>query len=189
MIPMEWTTIMSEAGSGTGGTHEKYTELMQLLQFTPDDLAVNRDGKLAERQKAALHSRRQRTLLIMAGIVVAAIIMATLLIFFGQVNGSLILTIIGAGVTICAAAISGVFARHVLRLNADLQGGSVMTVTGKLERIVKPLNRSVATYILRVGEVEVTTSKEVFREFTHESYYRLYLTPYTRTLLSAETGR
>lgn len=180
---------MNDPERGAERAKPTYTELMQLLQFTPDDLALNRDGQLAERQKLALQRRRQRTLLIMAGIIIAAIIAATLLIFFGQVNASGILVIIGAGVTVCAAAISGIFARHVLRISADLQGGKVMAVSGKLERVVKPLNRSVATYILRVGDVEVATSKEVFREFKHEAKYHLYLTPYTRVLLSAEAGK
>lgn len=165
---------------------ETHDELMDLLRFSPDDLALNRSGTLSERQMDDLRRKRQRALTICIGFIVAAVILATLMIFFGQVNASPILTIIGIGVTICSAAVTGIFARQILRLTADIDGKKVFTASGKLVRVVKPLNKSVATYILRVGEVEIATSKEVFRLFKHEAKYNLYLTPYTRILISAE---
>lgn len=160
--------------------------LMPLLNFTPDDLRDNREGAMSEHQHYALRVRLRQSIAI--GVVMTLIVafIASLLIFSGQVNESPILTVIGIGVTVCGAAIMGIFARHWLRLNADISARRVLIVSGKLERVIKPINRRVLTYLVRVDGAEIVVAKETFEAFRHQTPYRLYRAPYTGILLAAE---
>lgn len=161
------------------------TALMQQLDFTADDLAANRAGRLSERQTAALRAKRTRSIALGAGILLVMALAATACIFAG-IRGSAILLVIGIGLTITSAAITGTFARHWLRLSADLRHESVSAFSGMLERVVKPVNRRIVTYLLRVDGAEFNVDKETFKAFAHEAPYTLYRARYTGTLLSAE---
>lgn len=160
--------------------------LMQLLEFSPDDLALNREGKLSENQHYRLRLRRRRTELTGLFTVLIAAFIATAFIFIGNRNNSPILIFVGIGITLVSAYLSGTFLRHWLRLNSDINGGKVIITSGKLERVLKPLNRRVIHYIIRVGQVELAVSKEEFTTFEHEASYHLYRAPYSGTLLAAE---
>ena len=163
------------------------TRLMQSMGFTQDDLAANREGRLSEIQHYNLQVRRQRSVMIGLALILVAAFVATLLIFLGgQDDGSVILVLIGIGVTICSAALTGVFARFWMRLTADISDGSVQEYSGKLERVVKPVNRRVVNYMIRVGAAEAFVSKEAFETFEHLLQYRIYRAPHTGALLSAE---
>lgn len=163
-----------------------YTELMQLYEFTREDLETNRSGQLSAAQVERLRARRQRAILIGVLMVIVSAVIATGFIFAGRQNNSPILTVIGIGITICAAAATGIFGRFWMRLSADLRTGNVMVFSGALERVIKPINRRVVTYLIRVGAAEVIVSKEAFKLFEHGADYRLYRTPYSGTLLSLE---
>ena len=160
--------------------------LAQAIGFTPDDLAVNREGRLSEMQDYRLRVRRQRAALSGVGLVFIGAFIASGFIFMGRQQSNGILTLLGIGVTLCNAAITGVFARYWLRLNADIRGGKVNAISGNLVRVVKPVTRRVVNMLIRIDEVELLVSKDVFDAFEHEQRYTLYRTPYTGTLLSAE---
>jgi hypothetical protein len=160
--------------------------LQQALNFTADDLLANREGRLSEMQEYRLRVRRQRAALIGVALVLAGVFIATLFLFLAQRTSNSILTLVGIGVTLCNAALTGVFARHWMRLNADIRGGTVLMTEGVLERVVKPVSRRVYNYVVRVGEVEIFVSKDTFDAFQHQQPYTLYRAPYTGTLLSAE---
>lgn len=165
-------------------------KLMQALGFTPDDLAANRAGKLSAMQDYVLRVRRRRSIGVGVLVLLFNVFIASLLIFIGSRDGgSVILTLLGIGVTICSAALMGLFTRYWLRLSADIRGGTVQTATGPLERVIKPVSRSVVNYMIRVEAVEVFISKEAFEVFEHEQPYTLYRAPYTGMLLSAEQAR
>lgn len=162
-------------------------QLMRELRFNDADLTANRTRKLSEMQDYTLRIRRRRAILIGLSLLLGMAFLASLLIFFGgRSEGSGILTFIGIGVTICAAAIGGTFARHWLRLGADLNAERIHIASGELERVIKPINRRVVNYMIRVGEDEVFVSKEAFELFEHGRTYNLYRAPYTGTLLSIE---
>lgn len=165
------------------------THFMQLLHFNQEDLAFNRQAKLSDRQRTDLLTRRRRTMFVGGFIMLLAILMATTAIFLGRRNDSSLLTIIGIGVTICNAAIIGVFTRYWLRLSNDISHGEILVLKGKIERVVRPINRRIAMYTVRLEDTEVTVSKELFKEFQHGKRYRLYRTPYTGILLAAEEDK
>lgn len=157
------------------------------LQFSPDDLAANREGKLSEMQDYKLRVRRHRAVMIGLSVLMAVIVVATLLIFAGtREGGSGILAVIGAGITVCNAALMAIFGRHWMRLHSDIQGGVVEATTGELERVIKPISRRVVNYMIRVEDAEVFVSQEAFEAFEHEATYTLYRAPSTGTLLAAE---
>lgn len=169
-------------------TQDTQAELMFLLDFTPQDIDQNRGGQLSESQLERLRGRRRASVTVAVLMVMAAAVIASVFIFLGQANGSLVLTIIGVGITLVGAAVTGIFARHWMRLTADIDSGTVQIVSGTLERVLKPINQRNAHYVLRVGDTDIATSKEVFKLIKHNAPYRLYITKYSRVLLAAEQG-
>lgn len=163
--------------------------LAQAIGFSDADLSANRDGKLSEAQLFALQKRRSRVIYIGLGAFGVLTILATLFLFMGsKPDNSGILSLIGVGLSVCNALVIGIFFRAWLRLNGDITVGRVLAVSGKLERVLKPLNRRVMNYMIRIDSVEMYVNKEVFIAFEHEATYTLYRTPYNRTLVSAERG-
>jgi hypothetical protein len=162
-------------------------QMGSMFEFSADDLEANRGGQLSEMQHYRLRVRRQRTALIGIAVVMVLAFLAALCIYGGR-DGSTILTLIGMGITLCSAAITGVLGRYWLRLNADIQGNKVDALNGTLERVLKPVNKRVITYVVRLNGASFTLSKEAFMLFEHEKSYTLYRTPYTGTLVSAERG-
>jgi hypothetical protein len=98
---------------------------LPVLNFTAADLAANREGRLSDRQQERLRLSRQRSVLIGGALVVIFIFAATGLLFVGGRRDSPILQLVGLGLTLCNAAMLGVFLRYWLRLGADLQAGRV----------------------------------------------------------------
>lgn len=160
-------------------------ELMRELEFTADDLAANRAGYLSETQLDRLRARRKRSIAIGIGIMLTLAFIASLCIF-GGIQSSGVLLIIGVGLTLISAVITGTFARYWMRLSADIRENTVSAFSGQLERVVKPVNQRVMTYLLRVGGAEFAVTKEQFKAFSHETPYTMFRAKYTGMLLSAE---
>lgn len=160
--------------------------LMQVFDFTPQDLEHNRAGQLSPMQRYRLGVRLRQSigvgLLVMLGLALAA----TICLFIGNRQQSAILSVIGIGITLCSAAILGQFARSWMRLNADLQANRAVRHHGPLERVVKPLNRRVVIYLVRVDGAEFNVGKEAFKLFRHEAVYTIYRAPHSGLLLSVE---
>lgn len=161
-------------------------DLSQLLNFTPDDLAMNREGKLSEMQDYRLRVRRRRTEVLGVMLVLGSAFIASVCIYLGNRNDSPIMTLVGISITICSAALTGVFVRFWLRVNEDIRSGKVLIHSGTLERVLKPVNRRIVTYIIRVDQAEVAVDKETFIAFEHGASYRIYRAPYSGSLLAAE---
>ena len=159
--------------------------LAELLDFTPDDLAANRQGRLSERQRERLRAARRRALLSGAAILVLIGLVAAVLLFLGQANGSAILSFVGIGVTICNAALMGVLVRNYARLTADIDGGLVDALQGSVHHTIRVTGR-LATYLLKVDETELSVAKPVFLAIPEGARVRFYRPPAAKTLLCAE---
>jgi hypothetical protein len=163
--------------------------LMQELNFTPDDLEANRAGQMSDMQHWRLRTRRRRSIFIGMMLTVIIVFIASLFIFMGQQDdGSTIMTMVGISLTLLNAAIIGIFARFWLRLSTDIGEKRVIITTGRLERVIKPINRRVLNYLIRVDDVEVVIAKEAFDQFEHNTPYTLYTAPHTGAMLAAEPG-
>lgn len=161
------------------------SELMTRLRFTAADLAANQGGELSEEQQARLRQSQTRLVAIGAASFIAAVFLATLFLFLGQQNRTLVLTIIGILLTLVNALWVGTVARQWLRLSADLREQTVEMLAGPLERVLRP-TRAGQNYLVRVAGHDFAVDKETFKAFTHEATYRFYRTPHTHTLLSVE---
>ncbi len=159
--------------------------LMPLFQFSAADLEANRAGKLSAAQQTRLQNRQRRSFTMGSLGFVGFAFVATLLIFLGQQNQSVILSFVGVMLTVCNAIFVGMVARYWLRLNADLRAGSVEIISGKLERILQP-NRQGNNYVLRVAGKQFSVNKEQFKAFRHDTRYRLYQAAHSGMLFSAE---
>lgn len=162
--------------------------LMQALGFTPDDLAANRAGEMSEMQLYTLRLRLRRSVLIGGLLVFAGVFIASLMLFMGRHSegGAIILSLIGIGLTLCNAALLGIFVRYWLRLAADIREGRVSVTYGTLKRVIKPVSRRVLNYAIRVGEAEVFVSQALFEVLAHNRSYTLYRAPNTGSLLAIE---
>lgn len=158
---------------------------MAALEFTDDDLAANREGRLSAAQAERLHRLRRRAMTVGVSVVAAIGVIATVFLFLGQYNGSSILSLVGIGVTICNAAVAGVMLRNWLRLGADLRAGAVQTLNGKVEHTLRVVGR-VPTYILTIDGQELQVGRPVFFAIHENERYRLYRAPGSRILLTAE---
>ncbi|TVR23752.1 MAG: hypothetical protein EA396_02715 [Anaerolineaceae bacterium] len=157
-------------------------EIQSALRFTPDDLPLNRDGRLSEWQIYHLRVRRRRSILLGVGLVLALAFVATLFIY----AGGFIRLLIGVGITLCMAFLLASFAGHWMRLTADIRSGQALKREGQLQRVILPVTRRVHNYALRIDDQQFMVSKYVLDLFEHQAHYALYFTPHTAQIISAE---
>lgn len=161
------------------------TALMEVMNFTADDLAANQRGNLSIVQASRLKRNRRRTTIIGVVAFFVIVIIATIFLYFGQQNQSTILSLVGALLTVINAIMIGMIARAHLRTNADLREGGVEILEGELERIVRR-GRQQDNYVLRIDDVSLYVTKEIFIQFRHETPYRIYRSRWSGIILSAE---
>ena len=161
------------------------TDLPAALGFTTADLDANRMGKLSLSQIDHLKQIRRRKTLAAAALFAVLVLGATILVYFGQVNRSLILSGAGAILTLVNAIGVGRAGRAYMRVGGDLRSGQVEALVGDVERVLRR-GRAIDSFLLRINGAELTVSRDVFMGFRHEASYRIYRTGYSRLLLSAE---
>lgn len=159
--------------------------LMEALDFSPDDVAANREGRVSERQQAKLRAARRRSVYVGAAILIAVGLAATVLLFLGERNESAILTFVGISVTVCNAVIMSMIVRNWLRLTADIDSGQVTALEGEVHHTIRVTGR-MANYLIRLQGQEVVVSKPAFLAIREGAPYRVYRTPAAKTLLSIE---
>jgi len=160
-------------------------DLMPVMNFNAADIAANRTGELSQRQQQHFSKMRGRAIIIGGVLFFLLAFIATFLMFMGQQNETWVLGFLGVLVTISNAILMGMFGRHYMRLSADLRGGSVERVSGKMNRVVRPIGK-VNNYHLRVDDADFVVDKDTFKLFRHEHPYHLYRAKQSGILLSAE---
>lgn len=161
------------------------TDLPAALGFTAADLDANRMGKLSLSQIDHLKHIRRRKTLAAAALFAALVLAATIFVYFGQINRSLILLGAGAMLTLVNAVGLGRAGRAYMRVEGDLRSGQVEALVGDVERVLRR-GRAIDSFLLRIDGAELTVARDVFMGFRHEASYRVYRTSYSRLLLSAE---
>ena len=161
------------------------SDLPAALGFTAADLVANRAGQLSHSQAERLKNARRRKTLAAAALFAGLVLGATILVYIGQVNRSMILFGAGVMLTLINAAGVGRAGRAYMRLGGDLRSGRVEALVGDVERVLRR-GRAIDSFLLRINGVELRVTKDVFMGFQHESPYRVYRTSYSRLLLSAE---
>jgi hypothetical protein len=166
-------------------TQQASRALLDALEITPADLEANRAGELGTNQQDRLLSLRQRTVLIGSIGFFGFVLLATTLLYFGQVNQQFMLTALGIFTTMINALFGGIYGQQFMRFSRDIRNADVEVLEGNLERILKADNRF-NNYAVRIEDTEFYLNKEQFLLFKHEAPYRFYRAPYSKILLAAE---
>ena len=159
--------------------------LMRAMRFDDADLEANRLGALSPAQAARLRQTRRRQTAIAALAFVALVILATSLIYAGQRSHNQILILSGWLLIALNAILVLSLGRAYMRLGSDMRAGSIESLTGPVERVLRR-GRQGDSYLIRIADDSLPVSREVFLSFRHEASYRIYRTAYGRLLLSAE---
>ena len=159
--------------------------LLAALGATAADLDANRRGLLSRGQIERLKSIRQRNTLVAASLFILMTLGATLLVFLGQTSQSTILSGAGAMLIALNAIMIGIAGRAFMRVGGDLRAGSVESLAGEVERVLRR-GRVGDNYLLRVNGVDLAVSKEIFKRFRHKARYCIYRAGFSRVLLAAE---
>ena len=166
-------------------TQASVDALMNALNITRADLNANHKGDLGDNQLHKLQTLRQRTIIIGAIGFLGFVLLATTLLYFGQVNGQFMLTALGIFTTMLNAIFGGMYGRQYMRLSRDIHNDDVEVLEGKLERVLKADNRF-NNYVVRLDDTDFYITKDQFLLFQHKAPYRFYRAPYSKILLAVE---
>ncbi|MEM6281383.1 MAG: hypothetical protein AAF787_04245 [Chloroflexota bacterium] len=165
---------------------DQFDVLMCELHFTEDDLDVNRNGHLSERQQAYIRLDSKKNMLLGIAIVAVLVISTAILLFVGIQNNNLILQGLGVVLLFCNTGASLIFGMNRVRAMWDLRTNAVTVLEGEAQHVVRQFGRAQAGSV-RIGEVvEVATSPEAFKAFVPGQTYRLYRSSHTKRILSVE---
>ncbi len=159
---------------------KKYEDvLMRALRFDEEDLAANESGSFSVGQVQTL--KRQRGTVIIS--VSALLGIVTMLLLFANVyaGGLAPLVIVFLIVVAFVLLVGGLAALQVTR---DLRAG-LQLVEGRIDLDTTPGQNS-ATYTVKVEGKKFKVKKRAFLAFKNGDPYRIYYTPHTKTILSAE---
>lgn len=132
-----------------------------------------------------MRQQQSRLLGIGAAAFFGAVFLATIFLYIGQINQTVVLSIMGVLLTLVNAIWVGSVARQWMRLSADLREDKVDVLAGTLERVLRP-TRYGQNYVVRIAGQDFAVDKETFKAFQHQADYRFYRTTHTRSLLSVE---
>jgi hypothetical protein len=160
--------------------------LMTGLTFTERDLRSNREGELSDSQHERL--RRERGAYLSRSALVLSISPVAGIYAIAEA-GRLLHTPVPL-LLLVALALGG-YALYVWlrlrRLGGDLRSGYAASVEGVAQRsTAHDPTRGQHRYTLTIGDTRFEVSKRVYDAFEDDQRYRVYYTPNTRTLLSAE---
>ena len=161
------------------------SDLRRALDFDAADLAANRRGLLSPAQIRRLQRERRRSATFTGLAFVLLALLATALLYWGQLSANALLGLSGIGLTIVNALLVGYAGRAIMRIGGDLRDGRATAISGETERVLRR-GRQRDNYLLRIAGRDLPATKEVCLGFRHRGRYRMYLTSHTSRLLSAE---
>lgn len=172
--------------------------LMSALQFAPEDLLENQNGRISPRQQeqlTALYKQSAQTAGCTTGVLLVFFLFIAAFIWFGPAGGELrravtavpgLLYIFGAVATLFLFFIINGFVQAALRTRG-ISGEQVQVVEGAV-RLSKSSTRYGTICTVRVGFKRFYTTEHQLNGFWHGASYRVYYLPYSPTavFLSAE---
>jgi len=160
---------------------KKYEEvLMAALKFTEDDLAANASGSFSAAQVLML-KRRRATQAVSIGVMCGIVAMFLLFVVVIVPNSAIPMLSFSLLFSLLALLIGGV---AMLQVTRDLRAGLQM-VEGRIDLDTTP-GQNNATYTVKVEGKKFKVKKRAFLAFKNGDPYRIYYTPHTKTILSAD---
>jgi hypothetical protein len=147
-------------------------DLMRAIGFTPDDLAVNREGLLSVHQKRYLI--RQCNNIFYFGVPIAVFLLFMARIFLATDLPGLLFALFP--ILFIASMMVGWY-----RLIRDIRLNQVICVEGNVR-----VDVTGRVFILRVGDLSMKINRAAFSAFNNDHPYLIYYAPYSKTLLAAE---
>lgn len=161
---------------------KKYEDvLMAALNFTADDLTVNQAGSLSVGQVRAL--QQQQTRQIRRITLMCAFVLALALFVMVAVTLATVPMLAFIVLFMVVATVNGT--RSIQRLNHDLQA-SVEAVEGRIELDLCSAEDGSGNYFVWLDGRKFKVQRDGFLAFKNGDPYRLYYTPHSHTILSAE---
>jgi hypothetical protein len=150
--------------------------LMEALDFDEDDLEANRAGQLSEVQYNNMYSKRMVFIYVF-------VTLSTVIVFMSILTLSLNLFVM-------ATAIIFFMRMKLHQFDNDLKG-NVLPMEGvvKLDVITNKIHTNVSSgvaYSIRINDRKLNVEKKAFLAFKNGDPYRIYFTPNTKKILSAE---
>jgi hypothetical protein len=140
---------------------------MDAVGFYEDDLKANQAGQISKEQYRILYIRRNTWL---AGIFITVSVL--IILWFGFRNAFLIALVTGGLFYSC---------NTWLILNKDLKSRQAINVEGRIS-----LDVNGRIYTLSLENIQFNIKKDAFLAFKNGDPYRIFYTPYSKQLLSAE---
>ena len=165
----------------------KSVDVGTLLQFTSDDLALNRQGKLSPGQIARLRAitRAQRIyyLLILGFVVILSIVMNLVFSTKVQPGVAFAMVILSILIVVVCAAFIVYFSARAQR---KLAQGTVNSARGKVSSFKYRKNRNSSyRYYVKVENVLFRVSDSLFAAFHNGHSYIVYYVPLMRMTIVA----
>ncbi len=153
-------------------------QLKSLLHFTDEDLTMNKQGQLSEKQTERLQKMAMRTVYTLMGF---ALIFAVL-IYFGAQS-----PVVAALLLLFVAFVAR---REYRRSIKGITAGTVEHVSGVVyRRRVSRGSDDRFNYYLKVNETTFKVGEDTFSAFEDGQRYRIYYTPLNKFIISAEAMR
>jgi hypothetical protein len=155
-------------------------ELMWAIEFTLDDLAVNREGMLSAEQKIALKRARRRDLWEAIVVILLLGCIAGVALQSESVNerpGVFPLMCLLFALAACLAAI-----HRRLNIRRDLRDNVVQDWQGNIE-LKKGSSRE---FFVRVGKIHLQVTQKIFSALQDGHLYAIYYAPHSKKILSVE---
>lgn len=166
---------------------ESDLRLTEALGFGAEELAANREGYMTKRQRVMLSQGRGLWRWLYIAILILTPIAFMVIIWDGYRIGDTPSSRFGI---ICfaslLASISFVYAYLKWRnLNHDLLKGNVESIEGNA-RLESYRARDGMKYFVKLGNNKFKIGRNAFQEFTNDQKYRVYYSPHSRKIISAE---
>jgi hypothetical protein len=166
--------------------HTEPPSLAEALDFTDEELALNRDGQLSERQLDELFSEAHQYRSLEMLVYVIAALIGIVIILDGIRRGDTVSSRIAILGVFGALAYGLIFIIHRHRVHHQHDAdGAVEAVQGQVSLNISGTSSS-TTYTVRTADGKFNVGREVFFAFKNGDPYALYYAPRTRRVLSAE---
>ncbi len=166
---------------------EKRTPLAEAFEFTQDDLAANRQGRLTARQRSKLVIKKDTGSCSIILIGLAVIVISLIGMWYFGKRGEYCV------VWLCVIVLIGLpFMWYAVaqgeqdRWRADMSEDSVKNICGVIWLDVRPGGEWPTDYLLMIGQREWLISKEQFLVLAHGASYCIYYVPKHKVILSIE---
>lgn len=160
---------------------------MDAVNLSNEELAENSNGGISSNQRATLRGNRvaaiiNAILLALIGIGLVLVLMIKLINPSFAGRGEFL---IGLPIGLLWVWLLRTSPSRWRRINLDIQEGRVSQIEGRVgcETQGNIGIIQMPHYLIRVAEKTFRTTREVYFQFKHQEYYRMFYTPFSETLL------